>query len=144
MVDDLLDTEHEETEHPAQDDHHPNRVMTLPSGVPVSYQESEVAELAAALVDLGVRPEDRVLIVMPDGAGFAEAVIATILQAAIPLPVNPSVRASVLAAVAADTGARLMVVAAECGAVPRRLRAARSAPVQGPRGTWATVLLLGE
>jgi acyl-CoA synthetase (AMP-forming)/AMP-acid ligase II len=36
-----------------------------------------------------VRPAERVLIMLPDGPGFAEAFAGTIKQGAVPLPVNP-------------------------------------------------------
>ena len=47
------------------------------------------AAVAAALAELGVRPAERVLIMLPDGPGFAEAFAGTIKQGAVPLPVNP-------------------------------------------------------
>ena len=49
----------------------------------------QTAAVAAALAELGVRPEERVLIMLPDGPGFAEAFASTIAQGAVPLPVNP-------------------------------------------------------
>lgn len=140
MIEDPVNTDGDDTDRRAPDIH-PDSVVILPGGVSVSYQESEVAALAAVLATLGVRPEERVLIVMPDGSGFAEAVIGTIRQAAVPLPVNPAVRAGVLASVVAETGARLAVVA-EGSRVLSGLRAERAVPVHGRPGIWATVLLL--
>lgn len=142
MIDNLVNTEDEATDQLALDDHQPDSVILLPDDMPFSYQEGEAAALAAVLAGVGVRQDERVLVLMPDGAGFSEAVIGTILQTAVPLPVNPSVRAGVLATVAADTGARLAVVAPERSSRFARLRPLRMVPVQGPRGTWAMVLLL--
>ncbi|HEY2725411.1 MAG TPA: hypothetical protein VGI84_12065 [Pseudonocardiaceae bacterium] len=53
-----------------------------------------------------------------------------------------AVLAGILATVAADTGARLAVVAPERSSRLARPRPLRMVPVQGPRGTWAMVLLL--
>jgi acyl-CoA synthetase (AMP-forming)/AMP-acid ligase II len=56
----------------------------------MSYSKlvDQTAAVVAALTELGVRPEDRVLITLPDGPGFAEAFAGTIAQGAVPLPVN--------------------------------------------------------
>ena len=113
----------------------------LPGGVSVSYQESEVAELAATLADIGVRPDELVLVVMPDGSGFAEAVIGTIRQAATPLPVNPSVQVGDLKGLITETGARLMIVTEQGSHLADALRVERAVRVNGrPEGSWATVL----
>lgn len=140
MLEDMTN-QNDPTEQCEQDDQ-AHRLTVFPSGASVSYQEGEVVALAAALATLEVRPLERVLIVLPDDAGFVEAVIATIRQAAVPLPVNPSASAEDLAAVVADTGARLMVVA-DGSPVLDYLWAERTVPVAGRGGTWATVLLLG-
>ena len=115
----------------------------LPSGVSVSYEESEVAQLADALTTAGVRPQDQVLIVMADGSGFAEAVIGTIRQGAVPFPVNPTVSTDDLVTVAAAVGARLVVVSAEHIEVLTGLQTELVVPLDGPQGTWATVVSLG-
>ena len=122
----------------------PNSVTVLPGGVSVSYEESEVAQLAAALATAGVRPQDRVLIVMADGSGFAEAVIGTIRQGAAPLPVNPEASADDLVTVATTARARLVVVSAQRTEVLAGLQTELTVPVDGPQGTWATVVLLGS
>jgi acyl-CoA synthetase (AMP-forming)/AMP-acid ligase II len=49
----------------------------------------QTAAIVAALAELGVRPEDRVLSMLADGPGFAEAFVGTFAHGAIPLPVNP-------------------------------------------------------
>lgn len=118
-------------------------MTVLPGGVSVSYEEFEVAQLAEALTTAGVRPQEQVLIVMADGSGFAEAVIGTIRQGAVPLPVNPAVSVEDLVTVATTAGARLVVMAAEHTAVLAGLQSEQVVPVDGPQGTWATVVSLG-
>ncbi|MCA1607310.1 MAG: AMP-binding protein, partial [Acidobacteria bacterium] len=70
----------------------------------MSYSKSagQTAAVVAALAGLGVRPEERVLIMLPDGPGFAEAFAATIEQQAVPLPVNPLLPAHDIVAAAAE------------------------------------------
>lgn len=118
-------------------------VTVLPGGVSVSYEVSEVAQLADALTTAGVRPQEQVLIVMADGSGFAEAVIGTIRRGAVPLPVNPAVSVDDLVTVATTAGARLVVMSAEHTEVLTGLQTEQEVAVDGPQGTWATVVSLG-
>ncbi|MDQ4092308.1 MAG: hypothetical protein M3143_02495 [Actinomycetota bacterium] len=53
-----------------------------------------------------MRPDDRVLIMLLDGPGFAETFAGAIQQGAVPLPVNPLLPVHDVVAVAAKTGAR--------------------------------------
>lgn len=46
------------------------------------------AAVVATLTKLHVRPNDRVLIMLPDGPGFAEAFSGAIQQGAVPLPAS--------------------------------------------------------
>lgn len=121
---------------------HPESVAVLADGE-AHYEEAAVSALAATLATLGVRPEERVLIMMPDESGFEEAIIGTIQLAAVPLPVNPSLSAGDLATVAGEAGARLAVVAGQRSDALEDLSTALVVPVDGPQGTWASVLLLG-
>lgn len=107
-----------------------------------NYEEAAVAALAAALAMLGVRPDERVLIMMPDESGFEEAIIGTIQMAGVPLPVNPELSAGDLATVAGEAGARLAVVAGQGTDALNNLSTELAMPVDGPQGTWATILLL--
>lgn len=54
-----------------------------------STSAERTTAVATALAELGVHPRDRVLIMLPDGPGFAEAFAGTIQHQAVPLPVNP-------------------------------------------------------
>lgn len=124
-------------------DEHADAIAVLPGGVSISYQENEAAALAAALDSLGVRPDEQVLVVMPDGSGFAEAVIGTLRAAAVPVPVNPSAQQNLMAYVI-DADARLVVVPPGDSPQFATLRPTRTVPVRASQGTWATILLLGD
>lgn len=84
-------------------------------GGSMSYREvaDRAATFAAALAELGVRPGERVLLMLPDGPGFVEAFVGVMQRGAVPLPVNPMLQASDVTAVAADAGARLVVASEE-------------------------------
>src|ERR671916_399988 len=82
----------------------------------MSYSQSaeqKAAAVAAALTELSVCPGERVLIMLPDGPGFAEAFAATITHQAVPLPVNPLLSPHDIMATAAKAGARLLLASAE-------------------------------
>ncbi len=104
--------------------------------------DQTAAVVAVALAELGVRPEDRVLIMLPDGPGFAEAFAGTIAQGAVPLPVNPLLPVHDIVAVAAEAGAQLVLASAD--QVPELADLAAEPPVliDGPRGAWAATLRL--
>jgi acyl-CoA synthetase (AMP-forming)/AMP-acid ligase II len=102
----------------------------------------QAAAVIAALTELDVRPEDRVLIMLPDGPGFAEAFAGTIKQGAVPLPVNPLLPAHDIVAVAAEAGARLLLASPEQIHALADLDAQPSVLIDGPRGHWATALRL--
>jgi acyl-CoA synthetase (AMP-forming)/AMP-acid ligase II len=81
----------------------------------MSYRKlsDQALAAAAALGELDVRPDGRVLIMLPDGPDFAEAFAGVIQQGAVPLPVNPPLPAHDLVAVAAEAGARLVLASAD-------------------------------
>ncbi len=110
----------------------------------MSYSTSaeRTTAVATALAELGVRPGDRVLIMLPDGPGFAEAFAGTIQHQAVPLPVNPLLAAPDIAAAATNTGAQLLVASPE--QIPTLTDLGIEPPVliDGTRGHWAAVLRL--
>jgi acyl-CoA synthetase (AMP-forming)/AMP-acid ligase II len=112
---------------------------------PMSYSMSyadQTAAVAAALAELGLRVEDRVLIMLPDGPGFAEAFVGTFAHGAIPLPVNPLLPAHGTVAVAAEAAARLVLVTADRVPALADLDALPPVLVDGPHGPWAAALRL--
>ena len=102
----------------------------------------QAAAVAVALGELDVRPNDRVLIMLPDGPGFADAFAAVIQHGAVPLPVNPYLPAQELAAAAAETGARLVLALAQQIHTLAELDAEAPVLIDGPHGRWAAALRL--
>jgi hypothetical protein len=98
--------------------------------------------VVAALAELDARPADRVLIMLPDGPGFADAFAGVIQQHAVPLPVDPLLPARDIVAVAAEAGAQLVLVSAD--RVPALAELASNPPVliDGSHGGWAAALRL--
>lgn len=76
-------------------------------------QTSPAFAVAAALIELDIRPFDRVFVTLPDGPGFADAFAGVIQHEAVPLPVNPLLAAHEIAAAAAAAGAQLILMPAD-------------------------------
>jgi acyl-CoA synthetase (AMP-forming)/AMP-acid ligase II len=108
-----------------------------------STPADQTAAVVAALAELGVRPEERVLIMLPDGPGFAEAFAGTIAHEAVPLPVDPLLPAHGIVAVAAEAGAQLVLASADRVSELADLAAEPPVLIDGPQGApWAAVLRL--
>lgn len=82
------------------------------------------------------------LMMLPDGPGFAEAFAGTIKHQAVPLPVNPLLLANDIVAVAADAGARLLLASAEQIQTLTDLGTEPPILIDGPQGPWAAALRL--
>ena len=110
----------------------------------MSYSKSveQTAAVAAALTELGVCPGERVLIMLPDGPGFAEAFAGTIKHQAVPLPVNPLLGADDIVAAATAAGAQLLLASAEQVETLTDLGIGSSIPIDGPQSRWAALLRL--
>lgn len=98
------------------------------------------ASVAATLAELGVRPGERVLIMLPDGPGFIDVFVGVIQRGAVPLPVNPLLEARDLTVVAAEAGARLVVATRERIHALTDLEAGPLTLVDGPQGYWTAWL----
>jgi transcriptional regulator with XRE-family HTH domain len=111
-----------------------------------SYATStdHTAALVAALDHLDARPDDRVLIMLPDGPGFAEAFTGTIQRRIVPLPVDPLLPAPSIRAVAAKANARLVLISPD--RIPELPELDTEPPVliHGPHGPWAAALRLDQ
>ena len=107
-----------------------------------SKSDEQTAAVAAALTELGVRPGERVLIMLPDGPGFAEVFAGTIKHQAVPLPINPLLPAHDIAAAATNADAQLLLASAE--QIQTLIDLGTEAPilVGEPRRPWAAALRL--
>jgi benzoate-CoA ligase family protein len=99
------------------------RVALRERGRSVSYAEllNRVGSAAGGLAALGVRPEERVLLVLLDGVEFVTTFLAAMRIGAIPLPLNPLLPGRDLALAAADARARVAVVAGARAELPGEL-----------------------
>jgi benzoate-CoA ligase family protein len=85
----------------------------------ITYSELlELVEAAAGgLRRLGVRPEERVLLILRDGPELAIAILATMRIGAVALPVNPLLPPRDLVAIALDARARCAIVPGDATAL---------------------------
>jgi len=107
-----------------------------------SKSAEQTAAVAAALAELGAHPGERVLIMLPDGPGFAEAFAGTITHQAVPLPVNPLLPAHDIAAAATNAGAQLLVASTEQIQTLTDLETEPPVLIGQPQRPWAAVLRL--
>src|SRR5215472_17100869 len=91
--------------------------LTGPVG-DVGYAElhDRVRRTAAGLREIGVRPEDRVLMVMADSPYFAVVYLAALRVGAIPVPVSTMLHADGIAELLRDSRARFLAVSREFAA----------------------------
>jgi benzoate-CoA ligase family protein len=97
---------------------------------------TQVRRAAAGLRDLGVRPEERVLIYMADGPDMLALMLGAMRMGAVPVPVSTMMTAKDLGELLRDSRARVLAAGAEFAAAAEE--AARSAP------ELAAFLLTGE
>jgi benzoate-CoA ligase family protein len=81
----------------------------------ITYEEllDAVRAASSGLRGLGVRPEERVVMIVRDGPELAIAILAAMRIGAVALPVNPLLPPRDLAAIARDARARCAIVAAD-------------------------------
>ena len=94
------------------------------------------ARVAGALRDAGVRPEERVLIVLPDGFAFAETFFGVLRAGAVFAMVNPLLKAKDFAYYLRYTKARVVVT--HSSVLPELTAAAQAEPL------CETVLVVGD
>lgn len=102
----------------------------------------QAAAVAAALAKLNVRPNERVLILLPDGPDFAPAFAGVIHYGAIPLTVNPLLSARDIMTLATAAKARLILATLDTIDALAELDAKPPLLINGPYGCWAAVLRL--
>jgi benzoate-CoA ligase family protein len=88
------------------------RVALQVEGVSVTYSQllDQVIAVAGGLRDLGVRSEERIVLVLLDGVEFVVTFLAAMRIGAVPLPLNPLLPVRDVALAAADSRARVAVL----------------------------------
>jgi len=81
-----------------------------------------VGRASAGLRELGLRSEERVLLVMLDGLDFVATFLGAMRIGAVPLPLNPLLPVRDLAHAAVDSRARVAVVSGARAAIAEELR----------------------
>jgi len=99
--------------------------ITGPSG-PVTYTQllDRVQRTAAVLRELGLQPEQRLVMFMADSPGFVSVYLAAMRIGAIPVPVSTMLHADGLAELLRDSRARLLAATPEFTAVVDEAKAA--------------------
>ncbi|MFL6148232.1 MAG: AMP-binding protein [Pseudonocardiaceae bacterium] len=87
-------------------------------------------------------PADRVLIMLPDGPGFAEAFAGAIQPGVVPLPVHPLLPAHDLVTIAAEAGAHVVLASVDQIPALAELDAEPPVLINRPHGIWAAALRL--
>ena len=111
-------------------------LMSLPQLI------DRASAVAAVLAELDVHRNERVLIMVPDGPGFAESFAGAVDQDALPLPVSPLLSAHELAAAAAAAGARLVLTSPDQLPTLAKLDTEPAILLNGPQGPWVAALRL--
>jgi benzoate-CoA ligase family protein len=117
------------------------RLAITGAGGELSYAQllDLVQRTAAGLREIGLEPEQRIVMFCSDGPGFAAVYLAAMRIGAIPVPVSTMLRPSGLAELLRDSRARLLAVtpefgdlAAEAAAAAPELRAVLATGGAGP------------
>jgi benzoate-CoA ligase family protein len=117
------------------------RLAVTGIGGDLTYDQllERVGRTAAALRELGLQPEQRLVMFMADGPGFVAVYLAAMRIGAIPVPVSTMLRPAGLAELLRDSRARLLavtpeftVLAAEAAAAAPELRGIVAAGGAGP------------
>jgi len=110
-----------------------DRVAIRSGGASYTYAEilDRVRATAAGLRSLGVRPEERVLLVLLDSVEFVVSFLGAIRIGAIPVPANPQSRPADLARIAEDARVRLAVVSGARAALVPALKGLSGLVVTG-------------
>lgn len=92
-----------------------DRVAVLCGDRSVSYAElaGETRRVAAGFRELGVRPEERVMLCMADGVELLTGILGAMHLGAVPVPVSTMVTGPELGTVLADARARVLCVSTE-------------------------------
>ncbi len=91
------------------------RTAVIGTAESLSYAElaDEVARTAGALTALGVRPEERVMLLMLDGPTMLAAILGAMRMGAVAVPVSTMLTGAELGGLLTDSRARVLLLSAE-------------------------------
>ncbi|MBA3368483.1 MAG: AMP-binding protein, partial [Geodermatophilaceae bacterium] len=91
------------------------RTAVIGTAESLSYAElaDEVARTAGALTALGVRPEERVMLLMLDGPSMLAAILGAMRMGAVAVPVSTMLTGAELGGLLTDSRARVLLLSAE-------------------------------
>src|SRR5450755_1372922 len=101
-----------------------HRTALLHGDATATYAQllGDVKAAASGLRGLGIRPEERVLLILRDGPALATAILAAMRIGAVALPVNPLLPPRDLVAIAQASRARRVIVAGDAEPLIKALR----------------------
>ena len=112
--------------------------MSLPRLIDQAVAVAAVLAECQGTAELDVHPNERVLIMLPDGPGFDESFAGAVHQNAVPLPVSPQLCAHNHA----RAGAHSVVACADRLDALAELDAEPGILINGPNGPWIAALRL--
>jgi benzoate-CoA ligase family protein len=107
-------------------DGHGDRTAVVCGPTTLTYAElaGETRRVAAGFAAIGVRPEERIMLCMADGVELLTGILGAMYLGAVPVPVSTMVTGGELAAMLADSRARVLCVSVEFAAAARTALAA--------------------
>ncbi|MBV9382198.1 MAG: AMP-binding protein [Streptosporangiaceae bacterium] len=124
------------------------RVAVVSPAGELSYSglATRIRRFGAGLADIGVRPGERVLMIMADDIDLFTAILATMYIGAIAVPCSTMLTAAELAPLVGDARARVVLGSPEFAGIARA--AARQAPeveevIVAGTGAWQNLLGMG-
>jgi benzoate-CoA ligase len=107
-------------------DGHGDRTAVVCGPATLTYAElaGETRRVAAGFAAIGVRPEERIMLCMADGVELLTGILGAMYLGAVPVPVSTMVTGNELAAVLADSRARVLCVSVEFADAARTALAA--------------------
>lgn len=107
-------------------DGHGDRLAVVCGSTSLTYAAlaEQTRRVAAGFLAIGVRPEERVMLCMADGVELLTGILGAMRLGAVPVPVSTMVTGGELAAVLADSRARVLCLSAEFADAARTALAA--------------------
>jgi acyl-CoA synthetase (AMP-forming)/AMP-acid ligase II len=109
-----------------------SRIAVLEGETAVSYAalEKAIVSLAMHLANLGIRPGDRVAILLPNGTDFITSYFAVVLLHGIVVPLNEHYQQSELAHFLKETAASFIITSRQFESLCRQVIRSNKAPAK--------------